>query len=168
MALREIITEEDEILRKKSRTVERFDAKLHQLLDDMAQTMYKHEGVGLAAVQVGVLKRAIVIDVGEGLIELINPEIIKATGSQEDSEGCLSFPGEYGIVERPDRVEVRALDRNGKEFTKIGTGLLARAFCHEIDHLDGVLFIDRVKKMDTPAEKPHRKKIGVRLKRTTD
>lgn len=164
MALREVITEKDDTLRKKSRTVENFDGKLHQLLDDMVETMYKYEGVGLAAVQVGVLKRVIVIDVGEGIIELINPEIIKATGSQEDSEGCLSCPGEYGIVERPDRVEVRAFDRNGNEYTKTGTGLLARAFCHEIDHLDGIIFKDKVKRMDTPAEKPIRKKISVRRK----
>ena len=164
MALREVITEKDETLRKKSRPVENFDPKLHQLLDDMAQTMYKYEGVGLAAVQVGVLKRAIVIDVGEGIIELINPEIVKATGSQEDSEGCLSCPGEYAIVERPDRVEVRAFDRDGKEFTKTGTGLLARAFCHEIDHLDGIIFKDKAKEMQTPVEKPIRRKSSVRRK----
>ena len=166
MALREVITEKDETLRKKSRPVEQFDGKLHQLMDDMAQTMYKYEGVGLAAVQVGILKRAIVIDVGEGLIELINPEIVKATGSQEDSEGCLSCPGEYAIVERPDRVEVRAFDRNGNEFTKIGTGLLARAFCHEIDHLDGIIFKDRAKALQTPDERPRRKKIAVRRKQS--
>lgn len=164
MALREVITEQDETLRKKSRPVENFDSKLHQLLDDMAETMYKYEGVGLAAVQVGVLKRAIVIDVGEGIIELINPEILKATGSQEDSEGCLSCPGEYAIVERPDRVEVRAFDRNGKEYTKVGTGLLARAFCHEIDHLDGIIFKDRAKGMQTPDDRPRRKKNAVRRK----
>ena len=111
-----------------------------------------------------MLKRAIVIDVGEGLIELINPEIVKATGSQEDSEGCLSCPGEYAIVERPDRVEVRAFDRDGKEFTKTGTGLLARAFCHEIDHLDGIIFKDKAKEMQTPVEKPIRRKISVRRK----
>lgn len=164
MALREVITEKDEILRKKSRPVEKFDEKLHELLDDMAQTMYKYEGVGLAAVQVGVLKRVVVIDVGEGIIELVNPEIIKATGRQEDSEGCLSCPGEYGIVERPDWVEVRAFDRNGNEYIKAGTGLLARAFCHEIDHLDGIIFKDKAKMMQTPAEKPVRKKILVRRK----
>lgn len=167
MALREVITEKDETLRKKSRQVENFDSKLHQLLDDMAETMYKYEGVGLAAVQVGVLKRAIVIDVGEGIIELINPEIVRATGSQEDSEGCLSCPGEYGIVERPDRVEVRAFDRNGKVYTKVGTGLLARAFCHEIDHLDGIIFKDKAKEMQAPAEKPVRRKIAVRRKQNS-
>lgn len=160
MALREIVTGGDPILRKISRPVETFDEKLWTLLDDMAQTMYKHEGVGLAAVQVGILKRVVTIDVGEGLLELINPEIIETQGSQEDSEGCLSFPEEYGIVERPAKVVVRAMDRSGKVREITGVGLLARAFCHEIDHLDGVVFKDKVKRMQTPEElRPRRKRF---------
>jgi len=163
MALRKVITEQDETLRKKSRVVENFDKKLWDLLDDMAETMYKYNGVGLAAVQVGILKRVVVIDVGEGLIELINPEIIEFSGTQEDSEGCLSCPDEYAIVERPNKVTVRAYDRNGNEYTKTGTELLARAFCHEIDHLDGIIFKDKAKS-DTVVSKPDRKKVKVRVK----
>ncbi len=159
MALRNVITEEDLTLRKKSRVVDKFDEKLHLLLDDMAETMYKYEGVGLAAVQVGILKRVVVIDVGDGIIELINPEIIKTSGVQEGSEGCLSCPKEYAIVKRPFEVTVRAFDRNGKEFTKKGTELLARAFCHEIDHLDGIIFKDRAEEVSEP---PVRKKVTVR------
>ncbi len=162
MALRKVITEADETLRKKSRAVEVFDKKLWDLLDDMAETMYKYEGVGLAAVQVGILKRVVVIDVGDGIIELINPEIIETSGSQEGSEGCLSCPDEYAIVERPMEVTVRAYDRNGKEYTKKGTELLARAFCHEIDHLDGVIFKDKAK--SETVHKPDRKKVKVRVK----
>lgn len=160
MALRTIVTGKDPILRKTSRPVEVFDQKLWTLLDDMAETMYKNEGVGLAAVQVGILKRVVTVNVGEGLIELVNPEIIETQGSQEDSEGCLSFPDEYGIVERPAKVVVRAMDRNGNVREITGTGLLARAFCHEIDHLDGVVFKDKVKEMLTPEElRPRRKRF---------
>ena len=164
MALRKIITSQDPVLRKKSRPVEVFDEKLGLLLDDLKETMYKYEGVGLAAVQVGVLKGAIVIDVGEGPIELVNPVIIKTKGSQEDSEGCLSFPNQYGIVERPYEVTVRARNRKGEEVEYTGTGLLARAFCHEIDHLDGVLFVDHVKEMLEP-ERPRRRRVFDRLER---
>ncbi len=144
MALRNIIKEGDPVLSKKSRPVEKFDDRLHILLDDMKETMYKAEGVGLAAVQVGVLRRAIVIDVGEGLIELVNPRIVIKSGEQREKEGCLSCPGEYGVTVRPEFVTVKAQDRFGNEVTYEGRDLLARAFCHEIDHLDGVLFKSHV------------------------
>ena len=143
MAIRNIVTDE-EFLRKKCKPVEKFDDRLHELLDDMTETMYKANGVGLAANQVGVLRRVVVIDIGDenGLIELINPEIIKKSGVQDGQEGCLSFPKQFGDVKRPKKVTVRALDRNGKEFKITGEDLLARAFCHETDHLDGNVFID--------------------------
>lgn len=143
MAIRNIVTDE-EFLRKKCKAVEKFDERLFELLDDMAETMYKTNGVGLAAIQVGVLRRVVVIDVGDenGLIELINPEIIKTSGKQDGQEGCLSFPKQFGDVERPKKVTIRALDRHGKEFRLTGTDLLARAFCHETDHLDGKVFVD--------------------------
>lgn len=142
MALRNIVKLGDDVLRKKCRAVTMIDKKTHELLDDMAQTMYAANGVGLAAPQVGLLKRIVVIDVGEGLIELINPEIISAFGEQTDDEGCLSVPDKYLPVTRPNVVKVRALDRYGKSFTMEGEGLLARAFCHEIDHLEGKVFLD--------------------------
>ena len=142
MAIRKIVTMGDDVLRKKSRPVVKFDEKLWQLLDDMKDTMNKAEGVGLAAVQVGILRRAIVIDVGEGLMELINPEIIEVSGEQEGQEGCLSVPGRWGIVKRPNYVKLRAQNRKGQWKLYEGTELKARAFCHEIDHLDGVLYVD--------------------------
>lgn len=145
--LREIIKEGDEVLRKKCHRVEKFDEKLHALLDDMYETMQEANGVGLAAPQVGILRRIAVVDVGDGKIELVNPEIIKESGEQTGDEGCLSFPGKWGEVTRPMKVTVKAQDRYGKEFKIKGTELLARAFCHEIDHLDGVVFIDKVNKI---------------------
>ncbi|MBQ3124703.1 MAG: peptide deformylase [Clostridia bacterium] len=144
MALREIRYREDEVLYKRCKEVVKFDEKLAILLDDMYETMQKANGVGLAAPQVGILKRAVVIDIGEGRIELINPEIIETSGSQNGSEGCLSFPGLFGEVERPNFVKVKAFDRNGKEFELEGEELLARAICHECDHLDGVVFTSHV------------------------
>ncbi|MBB6216956.1 peptide deformylase [Anaerosolibacter carboniphilus] len=144
MAIRNILKDEDPTLRKKSREVEKIDHRIVMLLDDMIDTMYEADGVGLAAPQVGVLKRIIVIDVGDGIIELINPVIIETTGEQVDVEGCLSIPGVTGEVKRPKRVIVRGLDRNGKTIEIIGEELLARALCHEIDHLDGILFTDKV------------------------
>ncbi|AJD30323.1 MULTISPECIES: peptide deformylase [Clostridium] len=144
MAIRNIRKYGDELLRKKSRKVEKIDDRILTLLEDMAETMYSAEGVGLAAPQVGILKRVVVIDVGEGLIKLINPEIIETEGSQKDVEGCLSVPGEQGEVERPYKVKVKALNEKGEEIVLEGEELLARAFCHEIDHLDGVLFVDKV------------------------
>lgn len=144
MALRIIKTEEDPILRKKSRPVTEFNDRLFTLLDDMKDTMYKAEGVGLAAVQVGVLRRAVVIDCGDGFLELINPEIIKSSGRQKETEGCLSLPNKSGVTLRPSKVKVRAQDRNGEWHEYDGTDLKARCFCHEIDHLDGILFTDKL------------------------
>ncbi|MBU5299755.1 peptide deformylase [Clostridium sporogenes] len=144
MAIRNIRKYGDELLRKKSRKIEKIDDRILTLLEDMAETMYSAEGVGLAAPQVGILKRVVVIDVGEGLIKLINPEIIETEGSQKDVEGCLSVPGEQGEVERPYKVKVKALNEKGEEIVLDGEELLARAFCHEIDHLDGILFVDKV------------------------
>ena len=146
MALRQIVQVGDPVLRKKSKIVEKIDAKIIQLLEDMAETMYEADGVGLAAPQVGVLKRVVVIDIGEGVIELINPQIIEARGEQLDEEGCLSVIGESGLVRRPNYVKVKALNRYGKEIIVEGTELLARALCHEIDHLEGVLFTDKIEK----------------------
>ena len=151
MAIRNMVYEGDPMLRKTSREVTVFDEKLGTLLDDMAETMAQHMGVGLAGVQVGILRRVVVIDIGEGRIELINPTIIRSSGSQEGSEGCLSFPGQYGIVERPDSVTVHAQDR-----------LLARAFCHEIDHLDGIVFKDHASRMLDPDEQPPKNKRRVK------
>ena len=159
MATRNIVTKEEPLLYKKSRPVKAFDARLHQLLDDMAETLLSSGGVGLAAPQVGVLRRAVLVietNVPEGeeekLIELINPEIIESSGEQYGAEGCLSFPDEYGLVRRPMDVTVRAQDRNGDFFTVSGTGLTARCFCHEIDHLDGVVFTALCERMLTQEE----------------
>ena len=154
MAIRIIRTEEDPILRKTSRPVTKFDEKLGVILDDMRETMEKANGVGLAAVQVGLLRRIVVIDVGDGsgVLELINPEIVEADGEQEGQEGCLSLPDKWAIVKRPDHVRVRAQTRTGAWRMYEGEGLKARAFCHELDHLDGHLFIDRMEKMLTEEE----------------
>ncbi|MBQ1815743.1 MAG: peptide deformylase [Ruminococcus sp.] len=152
MAIRNVVKEGDSVLTKKCRPVEKFDAKLAELLDDMADTMHKYNGVGLAAPQVGMLRRVVVIDVGEGVIELVNPRIIAFSGEQESVEGCLSCPGEWGITKRPDYVKVRAQDRNGEEFETEGRELLAKAFCHEIDHLNGIIFKQKVERMLTPKE----------------
>lgn len=154
MALLRILTlnNEEEALRKKSRPLDDVNDRTRMLLDDMYETMQEANGVGLAAPQVGVLRRVVVIDVGEGRIDLVNPEIIAVEGEQEDREGCLSVPEECGIVKRPMKVTVKALDRNGKPFTLTGEELLARALCHEIDHLDGVLYVDKASRMLTPEE----------------
>lgn len=144
MAIRNIVKEGDETLRKKSREVTDINDRMITLLEDMAETMYANDGVGLAAPQVGILRKVIVIDIreGHGLIELINPEILETGGSQYGEEGCLSVPGVAANVERPDYVKVKGLNRNGEEVTYEAHGFLARAFCHEIDHLHGTLFID--------------------------
>ena len=146
MAKRNIVKIGDDVLRKVCRTQLNFDERLHQILDDMAETMYDADGVGLAAPQVGILRRYCVIDVGDGIIELINPVVVETSGSQEGDEGCLSVPGRYEPVKRAMNVTVRAQNRFGENITVSGEGLKARALLHEIDHLDGVLFIDRVKK----------------------
>ncbi|AHM56769.1 peptide deformylase Def [Peptoclostridium acidaminophilum DSM 3953] len=144
MAVRIIKTQEDSVLRKKSRNVEKIDERIFQLLDDMAETMVKADGVGLAAPQVGVLKRVVIIDVGEGIIEMINPQIMEYDGEQLGDEGCLSVPGKFGKVRRPNRAKVSFINRHGNKVEMEGTGLFARAVFHEVDHLDGVLFIDKV------------------------
>ena len=144
MAIRNIVKVGDDVLRKVCRTQMTFDEKLWSLLDDMAETMYKAEGVGLAAPQVGILRRVCVVDVGEGLIELINPVITEKSGSQKGSEGCLSVPDRYEEVTRPNKVTVRAQNRKGENIEIKAEGFLARAFCHEIDHLDGIPYIDRI------------------------
>jgi len=140
MAIRNILKEGDEALYKICRPVTDFDPRLHQLLDDMAETLKKAEGVGLAAPQVGVLRRAFIMDVGDGVIEAVNPEIVMSKGIQEESEGCLSFPGEYCITRRPRKVKLKAQDRNGKWFFMNADDLAARCVCHENDHLDGIIF----------------------------
>lgn len=152
MAIRKIVTAEDPVLRKTSRRVEKFDERLWTLLDDMNDTLKKAEGAGLAAVQVGILKRAVLVDVGDGLLELINPEIIETRGEVEDTEGCLSVPGEWGLVKRPEYVKIKAQDRRGVWHRYEGTDLKARCFCHEIDHLDGIIYTDKVIKKLTPEE----------------
>ncbi len=146
MAIRKLLTipEDNDFLRKTSREVTDIDDRILTLLDDMKETLYVENGVGLAAPQVGVLRRVVVIDIGEGLIELINPVICYKKGEQINAEGCLSVPGRSGTVSRPEKVTVRALDRNGNEFELEGTGLLAIALCHEIDHLNGTLYIDKM------------------------
>ena len=144
MALRQVRYKEDDVLYKECKEVKKFDEKLGILLDDMYDTMKKANGVGLAAPQVGILKRAVVIDIGEDRIELINPQIIETSGLQTGTEGCLSFPNVWGEVERPNYVKVKAFDRYGKEFELEGEELLARAICHECDHLDGIVFTSHV------------------------
>jgi len=145
MAILNIVKKSDneEFLRKKSREVTEITPRILTLLDDMVQTMRAAQGCGLAAVQVGVLRRVVVIETEEGLFEFINPKIIAMSGEQEGQEGCLSLPGEWGIVKRPQHVTVRALDRHGKIFEVTGHDLLARAMCHELEHLDGKLYIDK-------------------------
>lgn len=146
MAVRIVREEGDEILRKKSREVEQVDNRIRDLLNDMVDTMHKYNGVGLSAVQVGILKRLVVIDLydDKGPIKLVNPVILKTKGEQEVEEGCLSFPNKYAKMIRPAEVVAEALDENGKKIKIKAKGLLAQAICHELDHLDGVLFIDKM------------------------
>jgi len=160
MALRNILHDDDPILLKKSRQITDFNPRLHELIDDMRETLLDADGLGLAAVQVGALRRVVVVlDVGpdgdsdeQKVIELVNPEIIESSGEQSGPEGCLSIPGVYGIVHRPDSVTVRAQDRFGKTFDISGHDLTARAFCHELDHLEGKLFTSLAEKILTPEE----------------
>jgi peptide deformylase len=146
MAIRQIRFKDDELLRKKSRKVDKINNTIKVLLDDMAETMYAEDGVGLAAPQVGILRRVVTIDVGEdtGLLELINPVILSTEGEQINAEGCLSIPGENGFVKRPEKVKASFMDRAGDEYEIEAEGLLAIALCHEIDHLDGILYTDKV------------------------
>lgn len=159
MALRNIVTKEDKILYKVCKPVTKFDPRLHQLLDDMAETLEKANGVGLAAPQVGIMRRAVIVletNVDEGeeeiVLELINPEIIESSGEQVGAEGCLSVPGEYGIVRRPETVRVRAQNRDAEWFEYEGEGLTARCICHELDHLDGHIFTEKCERMLTEEE----------------
>ena len=144
MAIRNIVTKGDDVLRKICRTQMHFDEKLHTILDDMKETMYKAEGVGLAAPQVGILKRIVVIDVGEGPIVMINPKILETSGSQTGSEGCLSVPGKNGTVTRPMWVKAEFYGEDMEKYVIEGEELLARAICHELDHLEGKLYVDFV------------------------
>ena len=152
MAIRNIVKYGDDILTKKCRRVEKIDDRIKTLVTDMLETLYDSNGVGLAAPQVGVLKRIAVIDIDDGPIILINPEIIAEEGSQTGSEGCLSYPGKFGEVTRPNKVTVRAMDLDGNEREIVGEELLARAFCHEIDHLDGHMFMEKVTEWDENEE----------------
>ena len=149
MAIRNIVTEDRDasFLAKKCRPVEKFDGRLATLLDDMGETLHSANGVGLAAIQVGILRRAVVIDIGDGVKELVNPVILEQSGEQESLEGCLSVPGKWGMTKRPKHVKVRAQDRHGNFFEYEGDDLLATVSCHEIDHLDGILFLKHVVRM---------------------
>ncbi len=153
MALRKILTQGDPALAKTCRPVEKFDRKLHWLLDDMKETLANAGGVGLAAPQIGILRRVVVVeDADENMIELINPVIVEQSGEQEGWEGCLSVPGKYGWVERPNVVTVRAQDRHGNFFESTGEELVARCFCHELEHLDGHLFVEHADELYSPEE----------------
>ena len=153
MALRKILTQGDPALAKTCRPVEKFDQKLHWLLDDMKETLANAGGVGLAAPQIGILRRVVVVeDEEENMIELVNPVIVEQSGEQEGWEGCLSVPGKYGWVERPNVVTVRAQDRHGNFFESTGEELVARCFCHELEHLDGHLFVEHADELYSPEE----------------
>lgn len=152
MGLRKILTDKDPALHKVCRPVTEFDGKLHKLLDDMKQTLIDSNGVGLAAPQVGILRRVVVVDVGDEILELVNPELLETDGEQEGAEGCLSVPGKYGLVKRPYWAKVRAQDRNGNRFEVEGEELIARCFCHEIDHLDGILYTQVMERFLTEKE----------------
>jgi peptide deformylase len=152
MAVREILKSDNEMLRRRCREVGIFDARLGRLLDDMTETLLDAHGVGLAAPQVGVDERVVVISDDGKIIELVDPVIIRRRGEQQDIEGCLSIPGVYGVTRRPMAVRVRARNRRGRLRFYTGTGLTARAFCHELDHLDGVLFTDNALRILTPEE----------------
>ena len=140
MALRRILTDKESALHKTCKPVTEFDRRLHTLLDDMHDTLIDSGGVGLAAPQVGILRRVVLVDTGEGILELINPTLVETSGQQEGPEGCLSVPGKYGLVKRPNYAKVRAQDRNGQWYEAEGEELIARCFCHELDHLDGILY----------------------------
>ena len=140
MGIRKILTDQEPALHKVCKPVESFDRKLHKLLDDMTQTLEKAEGVGLAAPQVGILRRVVIVDIGDEILELVNPSLLETSGEQIGAEGCLSVPGKFGKVKRPNYAKVRAQDRDGNWFEAEGEGLIARCFCHELDHLDGILY----------------------------
>ena len=152
MGLRTILTDKEPALHKVCRPVEKFDAKLHKLLDDMAETMQNANGVGLAAPQVGILRRVVVVDTGDGVLELVNPTLLETDGEQVGAEGCLSVPGKYGLVKRPYYAKVRAQDRNGQWFEAEGEELMGRCFCHELDHLDGIVYTEVMERLLTDEE----------------
>ena len=142
MGLRKILTDKDPSLHKVCRPVEKFDGRLHKLLDDMVETMQDAHGVGLAAPQIGILRRVVVVDTGDGVLELVNPTLLETDGEEMGPEGCLSVPGKYGLVKRPYYAKVRAQDRNGDWFEAEGEEIIARCFCHELDHLDGIVYTE--------------------------
>ena len=152
MGIRKILTDKEPALHKVCKPVTAFDQKLHKLLDDMAETLEEANGVGLAAPQVGILRRVVLVDTGEGILELINPTILETDGEQEGPEGCLSVPGKYGLVKRPYYAKVRAQDRNGNWYEAEGEELTARCFCHELDHLDGILYTEVMDRFLTEEE----------------
>ena len=152
MGIRKIMTVKEPCLHKVCRSVEKFYGKLHKLLDDMKETLLDANGVGLAAPQVGILRRVVVVDTGEEMLELVNPELLETSGEQEGAEGCLSVPGKYGLVKRPMVAKVRAQDRDGNWFEVEGEELIARCFCHEIDHLDGIVYTEVMERFLTEEE----------------
>ena len=160
MGLRKIMTVKEPCLHKVCRPVEKFDGKLHRLLDDMKETLTEANGVGLAAPQVGILRRVVVVDTGEEMLELVNPELLETSGEQVGSEGCLSVPGKYGIVKRPNYAKVRAYDRDGNEFEVEGEELMARCFCHELDHLDGIVYTEIMERYLTEEEMKEQSEEG--------
>ena len=152
MGLRKILTDKDPALHKVCKPVENFDGKLHKLLDDMRDTLIDSNGVGLAAPQVGILRRVVLVDTGEEILELVNPELMETDGEQEGPEGCLSVPGKYGLVKRPYYAKVRAQDRYGDWYEAEGEEIIARCFCHELDHLDGILYTQMMERFLTEEE----------------
>ena len=152
MGIRKIMTVKEPCLHKVCRPVEKFDKKLHKLLDDMKETLVDANGVGLAAPQVGILRRVVIVDTGEEMLELVNPELVETSGEQEGAEGCLSVPGKYGLVKRPNYAKVRAQDRDGNWFEAVGEELIARCFCHELDHLDGIVYTEIMERYLTDEE----------------
>ncbi len=152
MGLRKILTTEESALHKVCRPVEKFDWRLRKLLDDMKETLAQANGVGLAAPQVGILRRVVIVDTGEEILELVNPELLETDGEQEGAEGCLSVPGKYGLVKRPYYAKVRAQNRDGEWFEAEGEELIARCFCHELDHLDGIVYTEIMERFLTEEE----------------
>lgn len=152
MALRKILTDKESALHKVCKPVEKFDRKLHNLLDDMQETLVDSGGVGLAAPQVGILRRVVLVDTGEGILELVNPTLVETDGEQVGAEGCLSVPGKFGIVKRPNYAKVRAQDRDGNWYEAEGEDLIARCFCHELDHLDGIIYTEVMERLLTEEE----------------
>ena len=152
MGIRKILTDKDPALHKVCRPVEKFDWRLHRLLDDMRDTLDEANGVGLAAPQVGILRRVVIVDTGEEILELVNPEMLETSGEQEGPEGCLSVPGKYGLVKRPYTAKVRAQDRYGEWYEVEGEELIARCFCHELDHLDGIVYTEVMERFLTEEE----------------